>query len=138
MPLRVSFLQLRVLLQDLRQAEVHHDGPEASRGVGVGHQHGDDRLTPQPLHQSGIGDQLGQEHLDGDLAVALDVTSEIDVRRPAFTDTVLDAVAPAERPAGETHISRPVPHHGHSWLYHPGTSPPGSIDIMVMLAWYDG
>jgi len=32
-------LQLRVLLQDLRQAEVHHDGPEASRGVGVGHQH---------------------------------------------------------------------------------------------------
>jgi len=67
---------------------------------------GDDRLAPQPLHGFRVALQLGQQHLDGDLAVALEVTREVDVRHPACPDPVLDAVAPGERQTGEARGGR--------------------------------
>ncbi len=66
--------------------------------------HGDDGLALEPLRRLLVPEQLGQQHLDGDLAVGFKVTREVDVRHPAFADPSVDAVAPAERLAGEAHV----------------------------------
>ena len=71
--------------------------------------HGDDRLAAEPLHRLLVDGELGQEDLDGDLAVALEVAGEIDVRHPALTDQGIDAVATVEGLAGEIHVQGTAP-----------------------------
>jgi hypothetical protein len=53
-------------------------------------------LGQEPLGADHRG-QLGTEHLDGDLAIVLQVLGEIDGRHAALTELPLDAVAVGER-----------------------------------------
>jgi hypothetical protein len=85
-------------------------------------------LRQEPLGADHRG-QLGAEHLDGDLAIVLEVLGEVDGCHPALTELPLDPVAVTERRGEAIDQFRPVSAQG-SGPDSTGTMPRSSQEFL--------